>query len=221
MRFLVDVWHWFTTASHWQGTFGVPHRVFEHVELCLLVVVAASLLAVPVGVLLGHSHRGGFAAAFVANVGRAIPSFAILALALPFAIRLGLGLGFWPTFMAMFLLAIPPMFINSFTGVTGVDPNTVEAARGMGMREREVILAVEVPVALPLIIAGVRVAAVQVVATATLGALVAWGGLGRFIIDGLAQRDFVQTFAGALLVALLSVATELGFGLMERATAPA
>jgi osmoprotectant transport system permease protein len=220
MAFLGDVVRWFSDPTHWSGPDGVPHRLLQHVELCALAVVVGALVAVPAGIILGHFRRGGLLAVSVVNIGRAIPSFAIVAVALPVSIRLGLGLGFWPTWLAVFLLALPPMFTQSYTAIRGVDPEAVNAARGMGLRDREVLLGVELPLGAPLILAAVRVAAVQVVATAPLGALVGWGGLGRFIIDGLAQFDLVQVFAGAALVALLAIATELAFGVVERLALP-
>ena len=220
MGFLGEVVRWFTDPAHWHGADGVPHRLVQHGELCALAVAVAVLIAVPAGVVGGHVRRGGLLAVSVVNIGRAIPSFAIVAVALPISIRLGLGLGFWPTWLAVFLLALPPMFTQSYTAIVGVDPEAVNAARGMGLREREVLLGVELPLGAPLILAAVRVAAVQVVATAPLGALVGWGGLGRFIIDGLAQFDLVQVFAGAALVALLAVSTELAFGVLERFVLP-
>jgi osmoprotectant transport system permease protein len=213
--------HWFFNAAHWHGSDGVPMRVLEHVELSGLAMVAATAAAIPAGVLLGHSRRGGLLAISVVNIGRAIPSFAIVAVALPISISLGLGLGFWPTFLAVFLLAVPPMFTNAYTAIVGVDPQIVDAARGMGLREREVLFGVELPLGAAVIMAAVRVAAVQVVATVPLAALVGWGGLGRFIIDGLAQFDMAQVFAGALLVAVLAILTEVGFGLLERVVLPA
>ncbi len=220
MGFLGDVVRWFTDPVHWQGTDGVPHRLLQHVELCALAVAAGALVAVPAGIVLGHIRRGGLLAVSVVNIGRAIPSFAIVAVSLPISIRLGLGLGFWPTWLAVFLLALPPMFTQAYTAIRGVDPDVVSAARGMGLRERDVLLGVELPLGAPLILAAVRVAAVQVVATAPLGALVGWGGLGRFIIDGLAQFDLVQVFAGAALVATLAVCTEVAFGALERVVLP-
>ena len=195
--------------------------MIEHVQLSGLAIVASAVLALPAGALLGHVRRGGLVAVSVVNIGRAIPSFAIVAVALPITIRLGLGFGFWPTLLAVFFLAMPPMFTNTYTAVRGADPEAVSAARGMGLRERDVLFGVEVPLAAPLMFAATRVAAVQVVATAPLGALVGWGGLGRFIIDGLAVRDFAQVFAGALLVAALAVLTELSFALLQRLILPA
>jgi osmoprotectant transport system permease protein len=220
MEFLGDVIDWFATADNWTGTQGVIHRTWEHVQLSgISVAVAAGLALVP-GVILGHLGRGGLLAVAVVNIGRAVPSFGILALALPVSIKLGLGLGFWPTFIALVALALPPMFTNAFTGVSQVDPAMTEAATGMGMKGSQVLWNIELPSASPLIIAALRISSVQVVATATLGALVAWGGLGRFIIDGFAQGDRVMVFAGGLLVALLAVLTEVSFSLAERFAIP-
>ena len=216
MDFLADVLAWFTDSANWQGSAGIPNRTLEHVRLSAFAMMVAAGLAVPLGVLLGHSGRGGLIAVSVVNIGRAIPSFAVIALALPFSIRAGLGIGFWPTFLALVLLALPPIFTNSFTAVRSVGMDVVEAARGMGMRERQVLLEIELPLAAPLILTGIRVAAVQVVATATLGALVGWGGLGRYIIDGFSVQDNVRVFAGALLVAVLAILTDVLFSVTER-----
>jgi osmoprotectant transport system permease protein len=172
-------------------------------------------VALPVGIILGHLDRGGALAINLANVGRAIPSFAILVLATQIV-----GIGATPAFCALVALAAPPMVTNSFVGVREVDREVRESARGMGMTGRQVLARVELPIAMPLIMAGLRTAAVQVVATATLAALVAWGGLGRYIVDGLAQRDFVQLFAGAVLVAAVSVLTELTLGGLQRLIVP-
>ena len=220
MEFLVDVVRWVAEPEHWRGAAGVPHRVYEHLQLSALAIGCAAVLAIPAGVALGHVRRGGLLAISVVNIGRAIPSFAIVAVALPVSLSLGLGFGFWPTWLAIFLLALPPMFTNSYTAIRNVDAEAVAAGRGMGLRERDVLFGVELPLGAPLIMAATRVAAVQVVATAPLGALVGWGGLGRYIIDGLALFDTVQVFAGALLVALLAVATELCFGVLERVVLP-
>jgi osmoprotectant transport system permease protein len=234
MDFLGEVLDWFTTAEHWWGEAGILNRVFEHVQLSAFTMVVAVAVALPPAVALGHRNRGGTLVVTAVNIGRAIPSFGILALALPFTIELAQGidlfgwefspiasgLGFWPTFIALLALAVPPVFANAFTGVREVDSDTVEAARGMGLTERQIIRRIEVPMAMPVVLTAVRVASVQVVATATLGALVAWGGLGRFIIDGFAQQDNVQVFAGAVLVALLAIATELVFVVAERTVVP-
>ncbi len=180
----------------------------------------AVLVAIPPAVVLGHRKQGGTFVVGAVNIFRAVPSFGIVVLALPITVALGLGFGFWPTFLALLFLAIPPMFTNTYTGVAGVDSDVVEAARGMGMTERQIMTGVEVPAASPIILAAVRVATVQVVATATLGAVVAWGGLGRYIIDGFAIQDGVLVFAGALLVGGLALVTEVGMSYLERVIVP-
>lgn len=215
MHFLGDVVRWFTTASHWSGDAGAVHRLTEHVTMSAASVLVAAAVALPLGIWLGHTGRGGALAINVSNVGRALPSFAILVIAAQL-----FGIGWRPAFVALVALAIPPMVTNSYVGMREVDPDVREAARGMGMTGGESLWRVELPVALPLVMAGVRTAAVQVVATATIAALVAWGGLGRFIVDGIAQRDFVQVFAGAVLVGSLSIVTELGLAGVQRLVVP-
>jgi osmoprotectant transport system permease protein len=235
MEFLSSVAHWFTEAANWWGETGIVNRTFEHVQICVFTMIVALAIALPPALALGHRNRGGILVVSAVNLGRAVPSFGILALALPFTIELAQGvrlfgwevspissgLGFWPTFLALLALAMPPVFANGFTAVRGVDPDIVQAARGMGLTERQILTRVELPLAMPVILAAVRVSTVQVVATATLGALVAWGGLGRFIIDGFAQQDNVQVFGGAVLVAALAIVTELLFAFAERFLVPA
>jgi len=218
MDFLQSVAAWLASPEHWTGSDGIPNRVAEHLVLSGLTVLAAVLIALPIGVWAGHTGRGGFLAINVANLGRAMPSLALLALMLPVALAFKLGLGFWPTFFALVPLGIPPVLTNSYVAVRGVDPDIVEAARGMGLRERQVLRHVELPIGAPLILAGIRNSAVAIVATATLGALVAGGGLGRYIVDGLARQEYPRLFVGALLVALLSIGVEVVFGGVERLT---
>jgi osmoprotectant transport system permease protein len=215
MNFLGRVWDWFTSSKQWHGEFGIPHRTFEHVQLSAVSVLAALLLAIPIGVALGHVRKGGNAAVVVANLGRAIPSFGILVLMVEV-----LGIGAGPTFVALVLLAVPPMLTNAYVGVANVDDDLREAARGMGMTRWQMLWRVELPVASPLLMAGIRTAAVTVVATASLAALVAWGGLGRFVVDGIAQGDTVQTFGGAVLIAALAIVTEIALALTERVVVP-
>lgn len=225
IEFLADVARWF--VDNWHGSTGYLVRTWEHVLVSGTALLAAAAVSLPLGAWLGHTGRGGTLAVSLVNVGRALPSFGIVALALPFTIRLAnavpfidSGLGFLPTFVALFALALPPIFTNTHAGIRSIEPETVAAARGMGMSEKRILFDVELPMASPVVLAGLRVTAVQVVATAPLGALVAYGGLGRFIIDGFAVRDSVQIFAGALLVALLSVFTEGAFILLERRLVP-
>jgi osmoprotectant transport system permease protein len=222
MHTFVEVFRWLTDPVHWSGASGIPVRVLQHLEISLSAVVLASALAIPVGLFVGHTRRAEFLAVSIANLGRAIPSFAILVLAYLAFLQLSpsLAFGYGPTVVALFLLAIPPILTNTYVGVQAVDADTVEAARGMGMSERDVLLRLEMPLAAPLIMAGLRTSAVTVVATATLAALIGGGGLGRYIIDGFHTNDTVQIVSGAVLVALLSIATEVSFGLVERAVRP-
>jgi len=217
---LGDVARWFADPANWQGPHGIPVRVLEHIELSGLAVAVAVAIAMPVALYLGHVGRGGFIAINVANIGRALPSLALLAFGLIIAISVGLGLGFWPTMFALVPLAIPPIVTNTFVAVRQVDRDVVDAARGMGLAERQILARIEVPLGLPLMLDGIRTAAVNVVATATLGALVAGGALGRFIVDGFALREYDQLVGGALLVALLAIVTEITFGALARASAP-
>ncbi|MCU1484698.1 MAG: Glycine betaine transport system permease protein [Actinomycetia bacterium] len=215
MGFLGDVVDWFTAGEHWHGPNGLPHRVGEHVVLSLVAIGIAVVVAVPLGIALGHLRRGGAASGAVANLGRGVPSFALLVLAYKV-----FGLGVLPTYIALVVLAVPPMLVNAYVGVAEVDNELRDAARGMGMTGWQSLRRVELPLALPLVMGGIRTGAVQVVATATLAAYIAEGGLGRYIVDGQSVQDNVTVFAGALVVALLSVATELGLGAVQRAVTP-
>ncbi len=215
MNFLQSVISWFANPAHWTGNGGVPHRLLEHVIFSAVATGVAMLFALPVGIALGHYGKFGNAAINISNVGRAVPSFAILVLAFQV-----FGLGNYPAYVALILLAIPPMLTNSYIGVRDVDAEVRDAAIGMGMRGRHVLLDVELPLALPLIMAGIRTSAVQVVATATLAAIIAGGGLGRYIIDGLAQQQQETVFAGAVLVAGLAIVVELALSGLEQLVVP-
>jgi osmoprotectant transport system permease protein len=221
--FLGDVWNWFGDGSHWSGNDGVIHRTTEHVQISIVSVAVAALIALPIGYFIGHVRKGGVVAVNVSNVGRALPSFALLILMVQiFGIGEPTGafsfIGSFPTFIVLVALAIPPMLTNTYVGVAGTDPEVREAARGMGMSGRQLLTGVEAPIAMPLVMAGIRTAAIAVVATATLAAYTGWGGLGRFIIDGLSTQDNVQVFAGALLVAVLAIVFELALAVVQRLT---
>lgn len=218
----MDVLRWLTDPEHWSGPDGIPVRLLQHVEISAVAVGVAAAIAIPAGLVIGHTRRGEFIAVSVANLGRAIPSFAILSIAFQLILSYAptLAFGFIPTVAAMVLLGIPPVLTNTYVGVQQVDPDTVEAARGMGMTGGDVLRKLELPLATPLIVAGLRTAAVQVVATATLAALIAGGGLGRYIVDGFAQQDDAKMISGAVLVALLAILTELVFAVLGRLTAP-
>lgn len=218
MRLLADTARWLTDPAHYEGSDAIQTRILEHVELSALAVAVACAIALPIGLYLGHTGRLAFVAVNVANVGRALPSLALLALALPISFALGLGLGFWPTLIALVPLAIPPILTNAYVAVRNVDGDVIESARGMGLNGPGILRRVELPLALPLILSGMRTGAVNVVATATLGAIVAGGGLGRFIVDGLALQEYDRLFAGALLVAALAILVEVAFGTFERIT---
>jgi osmoprotectant transport system permease protein len=208
---------WLADPSHWSGTGGVPHRLFEHVWMSAMAVTIASALALPVGLALGRRGRGAAVALNLSNVGRAVPSLAILALT-----QQAIGLGGWPGFgarpalIALVALAVPPLVTNAYVGVRSVPADVREAARGSGMTSRQVLARVDLPLAAPVVMAGLRTAAVQVVATATLAALTAWGGLGRFIVDGFGQQDQAQIVVGALLVAVLAMVTEAALAGAQR-----
>jgi osmoprotectant transport system permease protein len=215
MEFLRGVWQWFLDPAHWQGDDGIPTRLGEHLHLSIEAVVIGAVIALPIGITLGHLGRFGNLAISVSNVGRAVPSYGVLVIA--FTV---LGFGDGPIVLALTLLAIPPMVTNSYVALREVDPDIKEAARGMGYRELAQLLRVELPLAVPLIMAGIRTSAIQVVATATLAATIGGGGLGRYIVDGFAQFDFTKLFAGALLVAMLALATEVSLGLVQRVLVP-
>lgn len=222
MSGLLEGLQWLVDPANRSGVDGIPARVWEHVQLSVMALVIASLIAVPIGLWIGHTRRGQFWTVQVANVGRSIPSLAILSIMFLIAVKEfpSLAFGFLPTIVALTLLGIPVILINTYVGIQQVDPDTVEAARGMGMNGRQVLWKLEVPLAMPLIITGLRLAAVQIVATAGLAALIAGGGLGRYIVDGFALRENDKIVAGAILVAVLSLLTDLAFSLLARATSP-
>ncbi|MEP6751252.1 MAG: ABC transporter permease [Candidatus Dormiibacterota bacterium] len=215
MSFLVSVWQWFADPTHWSGPEGIPQRLLEHVQLSAESVAVGALIALPIGIALGHYGRFGNLAINISNVGRAIPSFGLLVIAFQ-----AWGLGDLPIIVTLAALAIPPMVTNSYVALSEVDPDIKEAARAMGYRELTQLLRVELPLAVPLVMAGIRTSAVQVVATMTLAAIIAGGGFGRYVIDGIAQQNYQMMFAGALLVALLAIATELSLSGVERLLVP-
>ncbi len=206
---------WFGAPAQWSSSTGIPARLAEHLGYTALSVFLAAIIAIPIGAYIGHTGRGQVLVVGLANGLRALPELGVLVL---FVLLIGLGLA--PVVLALMLLAIPPLLAGTYSGVSGVDPAAVDAARGMGMTERQILLEVELPNAVPLIIGGVRTATLQVVATATIAAFVSLGGLGRYIVDGQAQRDFVQMAGGAILVALLAVVLELALQALGRAVAP-
>lgn len=219
--FFGDVWKFLSDGAHWQGNDGIPHLTLQHLQLTAVSTIVATAVALPAGIALGHLRRGGAFAVNLANVGRALPALGLLILGVQW---FGIGrpggvlspVHSIPAFMAMVALAIPPIVANSYIGVASVDDDVRETARGMGMNGRQVLGRVELPIALPLIMAGIRTAVIAVVATATLAAYVDGGGLGTLISVGFATQNDAQVFVGGLFVALLAIVLELGLGLLQR-----
>ncbi|MEV4195486.1 ABC transporter permease [Streptomyces toxytricini] len=199
------VFDWLADGANWSGENGVWHRLAEHAVVSGTALALACALALPVGLWLGHTGRGGALAVNLSNIGRAVPVFAVLALFMVSPLR---SAGHVPTVAALVLFAVPPLLTNAYVGVRGVDRSVVEAARGMGMSAGQLLLHVELPLARPLVMTGVRSAAVQVVATATIAAMVGQGGLGRIITAGFNTYNTAQVVAGALLVAGLALLVE-------------
>lgn len=209
MNTLSETWSWLTTAAHWSGPDGIGNRLGEHLYLTVVCLLISCLVALPVALVLGHLGKGGALAVNLSNIGRAVPTFAVLVLLLltPLGTR-----GQWSTVIALVLFAVPPLLTNAYVGMREVDRDVVRAARGMGMTGRQLLLGVELPLALPLILTGVRIAAVQLVATATIAALAGGAGLGRIITAGFNLASTPQVVAGAVLVAAFALLVE---GLFE------
>lgn len=205
---IAQVWAWLTTAAHWDGPDGVWARLAEHLEYTLIALAIALVIAVPAGAVIGHTGRGTGLVAGLANALRALPSLGLLVILALWALgNLPVGIALQASSIAVLaVLAIPPILTSTYAGIAAVDPATRDAASGMGMTGRQVLLGVELPIALPLVVSGVRSGYLQAVATATIAAVVSLGGLGRYVLDGLAQQDYPKMAAGALLVALLAIA---------------
>lgn len=207
LSFLLDGANWAPGNSD-----GFPSRILEHVMYTGIAVVIAFVIAFPLGVLIGHTGRAAFLAINAGNAGRALPTLGVLMLVVALA-----GTGLVPATVALVVLAIPPILTSTYAGVSAVDPATVDASHGVGMTRLQVAMQVEVPDALPIIFGGIRNATLQVVSTATIAAYVGLGGLGRYLFDGLALRDYPRVVAGAVLVALLAVALDLTLAALQRA----
>ena len=220
MGLLSDVFDFLTNGDHWHGKEGIPTLTMQHLQLTVVSVLVAALVALPLGMILGHIRTGGAVAINIANIGRALPALALLILAVQW-VGIGDPTGVLtpvqsvPAFIAMFAIAAPPMLANTYVGVAGVDDEIRESARGMGMNGRQMLTRVELPIAVPLVMAGVRTATVSVVATATL-ALVDSGArsLHHRRACGAGQR---QGVCGGLLVALVAIALELVLAVVQRA----
>jgi osmoprotectant transport system permease protein len=207
--------NWLTASENWSGPDGIPARLLEHIWYSALGVFIAALIALPLGLLIGHTGRGSLAANTMSNFWRALPTLGLVILV--FRIE---PLSIWPVLVALVVIAIPPILLNTEVGIRSIDPTVRDAARGMGMTGWQALWRVEVPLAMPLILAGFRSATGQVIATATIAAFVGLGGLGRFIIDGYSVRDIGEISGGAVVVAVLALLFEGGFALLQRSLGP-
>jgi osmoprotectant transport system permease protein len=219
-----------TDPANWQGTTGIPNRLLEHLVISGLAVALATAIAIPLGLYIGHTNRASNAAINVANIGRAVPSYAMMVILLPLTLALApilgydptFGLEFLPIFLAMTVLAIPPLLVSTYAGLRTVDRDLIEAGRGMGLREGQILRRIELPIASSIIVGGFRTATLQVIATATIGAILSGGGLGRFIFDGLAQgrAGYPSIYAGAILVAALAIVVDLVLSRVQHRLTP-
>lgn len=202
---------WFTNSDNWSGDFGVPNRLVEHIEYTAITVLIASAIALPIGLWIGHTGRLRGVAVVSSGALRALPTLGVVT-------YLGLftGIDLTATIVALVVLAIPPLLAGAYSGVESVDRQTIDAARAMGMTEWQILRQVEVPLGLPIIVGGIRSATLQVVATATVAAYVGTGGLGRFLIDGLAIRDTPQVVAGSIIVIVLALVLDAVFATLQR-----
>lgn len=214
MNLFLEALAWLTAPEQWSGPNGIPVRLGQHVAITVVVMLIASAIALPVGVLIGHARRGAGVVGAITGGARAIPTLGLLTL---FALWLGIGLA--APVLALIVLAIPSLLAGASSGIAAIDPSISASATAIGMHRRQVILGVEVPLASPVIIGGIRAATLQVVATATLAAYVADAGLGRYLFAGLKSRDYPQMLGGALLVAGLALVFELGLALLQRRAA--
>jgi osmoprotectant transport system permease protein len=200
VSFFSFAWNWINDPGHWHGSDNIPQQLLAHLGYSFLPLAIAALIAIPAGTVIGHTGRGAAVVINVANSWRAIPTLGLLIL---LAVLLPFSVVDW--LLPLVVLAIPPILVNTYEGVAGVDPGARDAARGVGMTPVQQMLKVELPIALPLILVGLRTSAIFVVATATIAAYIGLGGLGRFIVDGLASNDYGPVAGGALLVVLLAV----------------
>ena len=216
----IGLLEWLFDGDTWTGRTGILGSLTDTVTLCAAVLVVAVLFAVPLATALAHYRKGELTLTWIVTLSRAIPTFAVAGLLVPIALRRGWGFEPWPIFIALLLLAIPPIYLNTYTAVRQVDQGAVDAARAMGFTERSVLFRVELALAMTVVLTGIRVAAVQVVATEPIRAFLGGDGLGRYVRDGLGQNNDTLVIGGALLVATLAATTGLAFALLERLVLP-
>jgi len=216
MSFFSYAWDWINQSANWQGPGSIPQQILAHLGYSILPMLIATVIGIPAGAVIGHTRRGAVFVVNLANAWRAIPTLGLLTLLAVF-----LGFSFLTWLLPLVVLAIPPILVNTYEGVAGVDPDVLDAARGAGMTSWQQVARVEVPIALPLILVGLRTATIFVVATATIAAYIGLGGLGRFIFDGLASYQYGPVAGGALLVVILAVLVLGFFALLSRLVVPA
>jgi osmoprotectant transport system permease protein len=215
VSFLTFAWDWLKSSQQWHGPDDIPVRIVQHLGYAGLSLLVAAVIAVPLGLLIGHYGRGGFAVVNVANVARAIPTLGLLVLLVVL-----MGLSVWAWLIPLVALSIPPMLVNTYEGVVGVDRDLKDAARGMGMTDWQLLWRVEMPLASPLIMLGLRTSAIFVVATATIAAYIGVGGLGRYIIDGLASNNYGEVAGGAAVIVVLALVVQVVFSVLRRLVTP-
>ena len=216
MSFFTYAWDWVTQSANWHGSGSIPQQILAHLGYSILPLLIAAVIGIPAGVAVGHSGRGAVFVVNLANSWRAIPTLGLLVL-----LAVYLGFSFLTWLLPLVVLAIPPILVNAYEGVAGVEPGVRDAAKGAGMTSWQQVTRVEVPIALPLILVGLRTSAIFVVATATIAAYIGLGGLGRFIIDGLSSYQDGPVAGGALLVVILAVLVLGFFALLSRLIVPA
>lgn len=223
MDLIAGVVAWFADPTHWQGPAGVLTRVGEHLALSAGALAIAAAIGLTAGIWVGHTGRGATLAVNLANLGRALPTFAVMGIVLPITAAIDNQAGFkvYPAVIALVVLAIPPILVNAQAAISGVDSEIVEAGRATGMRERQVLTRVEIPLGLTVILGGVRSATSQIIATATLAAVFGGPGLGRYLVEGYAQRNYPMMWAAVILVGLLFGFAEIAFALIGRFVTPA
>lgn len=215
MTSVLESLQWIADPAHWNGANGIPVRVLEHLWYTLLGVGIAALIALPIGLYVGHTRRGRGLAVGAAGAARALPTLGLVTL---FGLLIGIGL--LAPLIAFVVLAIPSLLAGAYSACESVDPRTVDAARAQGMTEMQILTRVELPLGLPLLMTGLRSATLQVVSTAMLAAYIGNGGLGRYIFLGLKTQDYPQMLAGSLLVIALAILLELILLGIQRLTAP-
>ncbi|MFC8046887.1 ABC transporter permease [Nocardia sp. NPDC057353] len=200
MNLFLDAWQYFTDPDNWGGPAGIDQRLLQHLWYSALAIGLSAVIALPLGLAVGHYRRGAAVLVGFANAMRALPTLGLLT----FLVLL-MGLGLIPPLLALITVGIPPLLAGAYAGVANVSLEVVDASRAMGMTERQVLFRVEVPNALPVLLTGLRGATLQVVATATIAAFVNLGGLGRYIFDGIGLHRYDRVLVGAILVALLAM----------------